>query len=683
MTTTIPAAPPAPRTPRGWGGAARRLLRGPAADPAWARPALLALLTATGAAYIWGLGASGWANAFYSAAVQAGATSWKAFFFGSSDAANAITVDKPPAALWPMALAARVFGVNTWSILVPQALMGVATVAVLHAAVRRRIPAWAALLAGAALALTPAAALMFRFNNPDALLVLLLTCGAYAALRAQENAGTRWLLLAAACVGTGFLAKMLQAFLVVPVFALVYLLAAPTPWRRRLWQLAAAGGVLLASAGWWVAAVALVPASARPYIGGSQHDSVLELALGYNGIGRLNGEETGGLGNLDQDAGWGRMFGPVIGGQISWLLPAALALLAAGLWAARRAPRTDPARAALALWGGWLLLTAAVFSWMQGIFHEYYTVALAPAIAALTGMGAALLWERRRAPEAAAVLSATVALTALWAYVLLGRSADWHPWLAPAVAAAGLLAAAGLAAARLLRGPVLAAAAALAVLACLAGPAAYAAETVRTPHTGAIVTAGPATSTGSGPGRGRPGRRPGRAGPGGWTRGPAAPPPQGPGAAGRMPGGPAGPRGGGGPGGGPGGLLNAGAPGAAVTAALRTGATSYTWVAAAVGSNTAAGYQLAAGRPVMAVGGFNGTDPAPTLAEFQRLARQGRIHYFVGGDRGRPGARGTGPGTRAASGSDAAQQISAWVAANYTPATVGGTVLYDLTPGAA
>lgn len=688
MTTTTPAAPPAPRTPRGRGGPARRLLRGPAADPAWARPALLALLTATGAAYIWGLGASGWANAFYSAAVQAGATSWKAFFFGSSDAAGAITVDKPPAALWPMALAARVFGVNTWSVLVPQALMGVATVAVLHAAVRRRFPAWAALLAGAALALTPVAALMFRFNNPDALLVLLLTCGAYAALRAQENAGTRWLLLAAACVGTGFLAKMLQAFLVVPVFALVYLLAAPAPWRRRLWQLAAAGGVLLASAGWWVAAVALVPASARPYIGGSQHDSVLELALGYNGIGRLNGEETGGLGNLDQDAGWGRMFGPVIGGQISWLLPAALVLLAAGLWAARRAPRTDPARAALALWGGWLLLTAAVFSWMQGIFHEYYTVALAPAIAALTGMGAALLWERLRAPEAAVVLSATVALTSLWAYVLLGRSPDWHPWLAPAVAAAGLPAAAGLAAARLLRGPVLAAAAALAVLACLAGPAAYAAETVRTPHTGAIVTAGPATSTGSSPGRGGPGRRPGRAGPGGWTRGPAAPPPQGPGATGRMPGGPAGPRGGGGPGGagtggGPGGLLNAGTPGAAVTAALTAGAASYTWVAAAVGSNTAAGYQLATGRPVMAVGGFNGTDPAPTLAEFQRLARQGRIHYFVGGDRGQAGARGTGPGTRAASGSDAARQISAWVAANYTPTTLGGTVLYDLTPGAA
>ncbi|MFF4234289.1 ArnT family glycosyltransferase [Actinomadura geliboluensis] len=684
MTSTGQAAPPPPRTPRGRGGLPRRLWRGPDHDPAWARPALLALLAATAVLYLWGLGASGWANAFYSAAVQAGATSWKAFFFGSSDAAGAITVDKPPAALWPMALTARVFGVNTWSILVPQALMGVAAVAAVHACVRRHAPAWAALLAGAALAVTPVAALMFRYNNPDALLVLLLTLAAYAVLRAQETASTRWLLLAAACTGTGFLAKMLQAFLVVPAFAGVYLAAAPGPLRRRLAQLAAAGGVLLASAGWWVAAVAAIPASHRPYIGGSQHNSVLELALGYNGLGRLNGEETGGLGNLNQDAGWGRMFGPVIGGQVSWLLPAALVLLAAGLAAVRHAPRTDPSRAALALWGGWLLLTAAVFSFMQGIFHEYYTVALAPAMAALTGTGAALLWERRRAPGAAAALTAAAAVTALWAYVLLGRSPDWHPWLAPAVAAAGLAGAAGLAAARVLRPRVLGGAASLAVLAGLAGPAAYAAETARTPHTGAIVTAGPAVTAGAGPG-GR-GGRPWRGGPGGGNRGPAAgPPPMGfapgtgqqrtgqrrpgwGGGPGRVPGAPGG-------GGGPGGLLDAAAPGAAAVSALQRDAGSYTWAAAAVGSNTAAGYQLATGEPVMAVGGFNGTDPAPTLAGFQSLVRQGRIHYFIGT------GRGGGPAMRAQSGSDAAQKISAWVAANYTATTVGGTVLYDLGGG--
>ncbi|MEU9021127.1 glycosyltransferase family 39 protein [Actinomadura sp. NPDC048394] len=697
MTSTIQASPPAHRTPGGWGGRPRRLLRrlwrGPGTDPAWARPALLALLAATAVLYLWGLGASGWANAFYSAAVQAGATSWKAFFFGSSDAANAITVDKTPAALWPMEIAARIFGANSWSILVPQALMGVATVAILYAAVRRRFPAWAGLLAGASLALTPVAALMFRFNNPDALLVLLLTAGAYAAIRAQENASTRWLLVAGACVGTGFLAKMLQAFLVVPVFAVVYLVTAPTPVRRRLWQLVLAGAALVAAAGWWVLAVALVPASSRPYIGGSQHNSVLELALGYNGIGRLNGDETGGLGNLNQDAGLGRMFGAAIGGQISWLLPAALVLLAAGLWVTRRAPRTDPARAALLVWGGWLLLTGAVFSEMQGIFHEYYTVALAPAVAALVGIGAALLWERRRTTEGAAFLSVTVAVTAVWAYVLLGRNPGWHPWLGPAIVVAGLVAAAALAGVRLLRGPLLAAVLALAAAASLAGPAAYAVETAGTPHSGSIVTAGPRTSGGGfGPGRGGPGGGPGRAG-GGWNRGQGFAPPQGGAQAGTLPGGPGGGFGGqgngrqgaqgggfgggrpGGAGGGPGGLLNAGTPSAQVTAALKAGAGSYTWAAAAIGSNTAAGYQLATGEPVMAVGGFNGTDPAPTLARFQSLVRQGKIHYFVGGG-------GTMMGRGGGSGSDDAQKISAWVAANFKAVSVGGTTLYDLSAGA-
>ncbi|MFB9838530.1 ArnT family glycosyltransferase, partial [Actinoallomurus acaciae] len=417
---------------------AARSLRGSSGDPVWARPALIALLAATGVLYVWGLGASKWANAFYSAAVQAGAHSWKAFFFGSSDAANSITVDKTPLALWPMDLAARLFGVNSWSILVPQALMGVATVGLLYASVRRslrplgpRAAACGALLAGAALATTPIAALMFRYNNPDALLVLLLTAGAYALLRAQEQASTRWLVVAASCVGLAFLAKMLQAFLVLPAFGLVYLVMAPTPLRRRLRQLADAAVALIVSAGWWVAIVAAVPAGSRPYIGGSQHNSVLELALGYNGIGRLSGDETGGLGNTNQDAGWMRMFGVELGGQIAWLLPAALILLVAGLWAVaagrvRRAAAPDgpggsPAvagAAALFVWGGWLLVTDAVFSLMQGIFHGYYTIALAPPIAALTGLGGTILWARRRRPAATGALVAVVVLTAWWSYRL-------------------------------------------------------------------------------------------------------------------------------------------------------------------------------------------------------------------------------------------------------------------------
>src|SRR5437660_630357 len=227
-TSTSPSARPEP--PPWWG----RMVRGRQNDPPWVRPALLVLLALTAVLYLWDLGASGWANSFYSAAVQAGSKSWKAAFFGSFDASNFITVDKPPASLWVMDASARIFGVNAWSILVPQALEGVAAVAVLYAAVRRRFSPAAALLAGAVMALTPVATLMFRYNSPDALLVLLLVCAAYAMIRAVEAGQTRWLALAGALVGLGFMTKMLQALLVVPVFGLVYLIAAPTPLPRRI-----------------------------------------------------------------------------------------------------------------------------------------------------------------------------------------------------------------------------------------------------------------------------------------------------------------------------------------------------------------------------------------------------------------------------------------------------------------
>nr|SBO92018.1 4-amino-4-deoxy-L-arabinose transferase and related glycosyltransferases of PMT family [Nonomuraea gerenzanensis] len=641
------------------------------------------LLAGTAVLYLWGLGASGWANSFYSAAVQAGSQSWKAFFFGASDAAGAITVDKTPASLWPMVLSVRLFGLNAWAILVPQALMGVATVAMVCASVRRLLSTWAGLLAGAAMALTPVAVLMFRFNNPDALLVLLLTVAAYCVIRAQERGATRWLVLAGAAIGFAFLAKMLQAFLVLPGFALVYLLTAPVGFWRRVRQLLLAGAAMVGCAGWWLVAVALVPASQRPYIGGSQNDSVLELALGYNGIGRLNGADYGGLGNLNQQAGWLRLFDTEAGGQISWLLPAALALLVAATWLTRRAPRTDPVRAALWVWGGWLVVTALIFSLMQGIFHAYYTVALAPAVAALAGMGAAVLWEH----GAHRVLALVAAGTAGWAYVLLSRSSEWNPWLGVVVLVAGLGAALAMLFGRRARVVVV-----VALVACLAGPAAYAVDTAASPHTGAIPTAGPSTGGGFGRQSGGGFQRPGggqRQWQGGQPPGQgfAQPPRQGGGDGGAQGGRDGGAQGGGdggaqsdgrggsgrtgGMGGGMGGLLNAGTPSAELTALLESGASGYIWVAATVGSNNAAGYQLATELPVMAVGGFNGTDPAPTLEQFRRYVAEKKIHYFVG-----TGMAGAG---RSSGGSDDAARIAAWVQETFTPATVGGTTVFDLT----
>jgi 4-amino-4-deoxy-L-arabinose transferase-like glycosyltransferase len=380
---------------------ARQLVRGRAEDAAWVRPSLIGLLGIAALLYLWDLSASGWANAFYSAAVQAGSSSWKAFFFGSFDASNFITVDKSPAALWVMDISARIFGVNSWSILAPQALEGVATVGFTYLTVRRWFTPAAALIAGATVALTPVAALMFRFDNPDALLVLLLTVATYAVVRAIEAGKTKWLVLAATLVGFAFLTKMLQAFLVVPAFALVYLVVAPVSLRRRVAQLAVAAGVMVAASGWWVAAVQLIPAADRPYIGGSQDNSLLSLIFGYNGFGRLTGNETGSVGgqgvvgSMWGPTGLDRLFNLNFGGQISWLLPAALILLVAGIVFTARRARTDRTRAAFLLWGGTLAVTMLVFSFAAGIIHPYYTVALAPAIGALVGMGGVLLWRHR------------------------------------------------------------------------------------------------------------------------------------------------------------------------------------------------------------------------------------------------------------------------------------------------
>lgn len=695
-----------------------RLWRGRPEDHPAARPALLLLLAATAALYLWGLGASGWANSFYSAAAQAGSASWKAMFFASSDAASSITVDKTPMSLWVMALSVRLFGLSSWSILVPQALMGVATVWLLHGTVRRTTGnAWAGLAAGLVLALTPVATLMFRFNNPDALLVLLLVGATAATLRALEDPAraVRWLALAGALVGFGFLTKMLQAFLVLPALGGVYLLAATVPLWRRLGHLLVAVASMVVAGGWWVLAVELWPASSRPWIGGSQNNSILELTLGYNGLGRLNGDEVGSVGGGGGGGGagggmWGdtgltRLFDAEIGGQIAWLLPAALLLLGLGLWFAvrfGRGWRSAPHTAGLVAWGLWLLVTGLTFSLMAGIFHAYYTVALAPAIGAVIGIGGHLLWRHRTELVAVVGAAAVLLATTAMAVVLLRRADGFLPWLAPTIAVAGVLVTGALLALPVVRRrlPYRAARrlglglAGAAVVTMLAGPAVYAVDTAASPHTGSIPTAGPDTGRGGpggfGGGRppgGFPGGRPGATGqqnaPQGAPQGQGFP--QGPGSAQGQTQGQGSPQGRTGTGqngtgqnrqtggAGAGGLLEGSTSSAEVDALLTQDADSYTWVAAAVGSNSAAGFQLSTEKPVMAIGGFNGSDPSPTLSEFKQLVADGEIHWFIaggGGGRGGPSASGS-----------TSTEIQEWVEATFTAQTVDGTTLYDLSGG--
>lgn len=503
--------------------------RGRPEDPSWARPSALGLLLATGVLYFYNLTASGWANSFYSAAAQAGSVNWEAFFFGSSDAANSITVDKPPAALWAMALSIRVFGLNSFAVLMPEVLMGVATAGLVYTMVRRHFGAGAGLLSGLVLALTPVAALMFRFNNPDALLVLLMTLGAWGTMRAMEKGSIKWMTLVGVFLGFGFLTKTLQVFLVIPFFGITYLVAARTTLRRRVLGLLAGLGAMLVAAGWWVLIVQLVPAGSRPYIGGSQTNSFWDLTFGYNGFGRLSSNETGSVGGGGGPGGgavggaWGttgitRMLGSEVGSQISWLLPTALILLAVGIALRGRQPRTDGRRAAYLVWGGWLLVTGLTFSFMAGIFHQYYTVALAPAIAAVVGMGAKEAWDRRHHGIGSITLAAATAAAATWSFILLTRVTAYGDWLRTSVLAVGMAAAFLLLALNWLHRRVIPLVLAGAIAAGLTGPAAYSWSTVNSANTGSIPTAGPAATGGFGGGAvgGRIGGQP----PGGPTGGP-------------------------------------------------------------------------------------------------------------------------------------------------------------------
>ncbi|MFJ9369314.1 ArnT family glycosyltransferase [Nocardia sp. NPDC101769] len=679
--------------------ASRWAMLAPPGQPRWERPATLALLIATAVVYLWGLGGAGWGNGYYAAAVQSGTQSWKALLFASLDPQNFITVDKPPAAMWVMGLSGRIFGFNSWSMFAPQALMGVAAVALLIAAVRRWAGPAAGLIAGSALAVTPVAAMMFRFNNPDALMLLLLVAAAYCTVRAIDARGERfwsgstgWLVGAGVLMGFGFLAKMMQAFLVLPGLVLVVLVAGAGGWRTRITQLASAGVALVLSAGWYVALVELWPTGSRPYIGGSTSNSLWELAVDYNGLGRVLGNKNGGgahrptpppmptpdaaqhadpsqmHGGFGSQPGLTRLFSGELATEFSWLLLAALIALIAGLWLTRRLPRTDRVRAGLLLWGGWLLITAAVLSYMSRSFHSYYAMELVPAMAALIGIGATQLWQRRAHLAARGTLAVMSLATGGWSFVLLHRTPEWLPWLRWTLVALSVVAAAALLIAPKLPRVALAIGV-FALLAGLLGPTVYTLETVAQVHNGGSPIAGPPRSEhGGGPGQ----------------RG-GVPDPQ--------------------------------------IAGLIEGSETR-WAAAAIGAQDVSSLELTTGKALLAVGGFSGRDDSPTLAQFQQYVADHQIGYLLvrqreesgqdnnsqggqpnagqpsnpqsghdhsgagrdtqpGGAGPQPGQGGNAPRSgqgNSESDQSTSAQITAWVKANYPVTMMGSVEVYNLNP---
>ncbi|MEV4574027.1 glycosyltransferase family 39 protein [Nonomuraea jabiensis] len=621
-----------------------RVLLGAEEDPRWSRPAMWAVLAVAFVLYAWGL--SGNANEYYAAAVLSGTQSWKAFFFGALDAGSFITVDKPPLALWVMGLSARIFGYGTWSMLLPQALAGVAAVGLVHSAVRRACSGRtyahaAALVAAVVMTLTPITVAINRDNNPDTILVLLLVLAAWFCLESLRTGRLRSLLVCALFVGLAFNAKMLQAYLVVPAFALAYLLCARVPWLRRVGHLLAAGLVMLVSSAWWMVIVDLWPSDSRPYVGGSTDNSVWDLVIGYNGLGRIFGQGGGagggpgggpGGGGFGGESGAGRLFNDILAGQISWLLPFCVVALAFA--AVMRVRRIEgPSGAAWLVWGGWLVVHYVVFSFSSGTFHPYYTTAMAPAVAALCGLGGVSMWrEYRRSRTWAWVLPLAVAVTGGWSFVVLRRTPDWAPWLAWVVLGATLAAVVVLVLARV-RAQVTVRIAALAlaatVVAGLAGPAAYAVTPLGSQVNGTNPTAGPNAGQ---MGFGRMGGR---------FRG------------GEFPGGRAGFMGGG-----PGGGISD-----SMVKYLLANQGKATWLVAVNSAMQASPTILSTGRPVLAMGGFTGSDAAMTVDRLKELISAGQLRYVLsGGDRGGPGRGNT--------------EVTTWVQQN-CKAVDGQASLYD------
>ena len=630
--------------------AVRERVAGARSD-AWVRPALIAVTAVAAFLYFWHLSINGYANTYYSAAALAASESWKAWFFGSFDAGSFITVDKPPLSTMLMGLSVRLFGLSSLSILAPQALAGVATVVVLFQAVRRSFGPVAGLIAAIVMALTPVAVLMFRFNNPDAVLTLLLVSAAWALVRGLEDGRFRWAILTSVLVGLAFLTKYLQAYLVLPAFAVVWLVAAHGSLRRRIAGLAIAGISTLVASGWWVVIVDSIPAALRPYIGGSTNNSALDLLLGYDGLSRIFGflqgrfGIDGGGGGVDGGGGAGfggtpgllRLFNSEFVGQISWLIPFAIVALLAGLVIHVRTSRTDRARAGYLLWGGWFLVTAGVFSYMSGIIHPYYAVALAPAIAGLVGAGTVDLWRlRSRSIFGGIALAITVLVTAFWGARLLATTPTFAAGLGTVALVAAFVAAAVLivpARIGLGRAPLVAAVVALAAI--LAGPVAYSLDTVASVNNGAIPSAGPAVAATFGGGDGF-----GRGGDGAVVRG----------------------------GGGPG---QASVTSTSLVDYLVANKGNATWIVAVNGAQEAGSIELASGDAVMAMGGFSGSDPTPTLAQLQEYVRTGELRYVLIGGGGGPGGGFGGGGS---------SSIASWVAANGTVVNVSGGfgTLYDL-----
>jgi 4-amino-4-deoxy-L-arabinose transferase-like glycosyltransferase len=664
-------------------------------------PALLLILVCAAVLYCWDMSGSMY-NAFYASAARSMSESWKAFLFGSFSPANAITIDKIPGYLWPQAISARLFGFKPWSVVLPQVIEAFVTVLATYRLVRRWAGEVAAVLAAAFLALTPAVVASGHTNNEEAAYVMCLALAALATQRAVVSGKLRSLVLAGVWVGLAFQCKMVEAWAILPVIAVTYLVAAPPTLRRRILDMVVAALVTVAVSLVWVVTVALVPASSRPYIDGTTNNNPFSMVFGYNALTRFSSlgitpasvgavsEHGGGAAGAFPASGLATMFQAAQASQVGWLYPLAAVSIVVLLWQRRRMPRTDPIRAIVIMWTAWIVVYGLAYS--EGSIHSYYVVTLAPALAALSGAGTVALWRAFRAGgRRGMALPITIALTVGWG-IYIASGFPTYRWLIPALAVAGIVALAALAV--VWRGPAaiarwaMPAACVIGTLVVLLGPIAWDSSVITTGDTTSLAmgNAGPSAQRfGGGAGFGGAGHaafgaasgfglHDGRFSPhGGFGSGTSGG--FGSGTSGGFGSGTSGGFGahsggfGGWPGGGFGGRLGAGNGMWAASGTLtaqerdlldyaqqhRDGAR---YVLTVTNVFSATPYILDAGADVLSVGGFTGQVPFPTLPQFERYVASGQVRYvYLTTFGGRAGPFGQTSQT-------AASQIEAWVPAH-------------------
>jgi 4-amino-4-deoxy-L-arabinose transferase-like glycosyltransferase len=627
------------------------------------RPELAGLLVLAAALNLWALSRNGWANEYYSAAVRSMTTSWHNFLFGAFDPAGVMTVDKPPLALWVQAASAELFGFSSLSMLVPQALMGVAAVGLTYDLTRRVWGRPAGFVAGLVLALTPISVAIARHNNPDMLLTFVCVAALWFVVRGLQDGRTRWIVLAGVMIGLGFETKMAAALIIVPALAVAWLWAAPNGVVSRVRQLLAGGLAMVVVGGAWPLLVALTPAESRPWVSGTSDNSIWSLILDYNGAGRVTGQAGGPGGGMGGGGGGGVFGGPAgvfrlldstLGAQAGWLLGFAL-VSGLAILVASRLKRSDARTGWLLATAGSFLACAVVFSAAEGIFHPYYVSLLAPFTAALVGGGVGQFLRGDRGTQWLAPVA--VVIGGVVELVVLNNTSGAPGWARTLVIVTGIVAVTLIVAASSKRVRMVALAVALAGL--LAAPASWAAQTLGHATSGTFPAGGPATAAFGGPGGGRMAGGP----PGAGTRGTFGPP-NGAAPGGTAPGGTtaqAGPTGGGG--GGP-----FGGNSAALTEAL-------TYVKANGGGTIAVSSQTGAssaiiesGADVAGIGGFSGRESEVSVAWLKQAVADGKIRWVLV-----DGNTGMGP----QDGRTGASAVMDWVQENGKQVTDGG--LYDLS----